>query len=122
MTSAYANLTDRVNGDSANDSYSVIRGFFWILFFVAGIGAIIADLLIRYKYLAQASPIDYVRLAIVGVTLHLVGCYIAGGAVWLAPPKNKALLALSIVVLAANVLFTFLLIATGAFTLTHIRA
>jgi hypothetical protein len=122
MTSAYANSTDLMNSESSTDGYSAIRGFFWIVLFLAGVGAIVADLLIRNKYLAQATPTDYVRLAILGVTLHLVGCYFAGGAVGLAPPKNKALLALSIVVLAANVLFTFLLIATGPLTLTYIRA
>lgn len=122
MTSAYANLTDSVDSESTPNGYSVIRGFFWMIFFLAGIGAIVADLLIRNKYLEHANPTDYVRLAIVGVTLHLVGCYFAGGAVGLAPPKNKGLLALSIVVLAANVLFTFLLIATGPLTLTYIRA
>lgn len=122
MTSAYANLPDEPLADAADESYSAIRGFFWMVCFLAGIGAIVADLLIRNKYLAQATPVDYVRLAIVGVALHLVGCYIAGGAVALAPRKNTGLLALSIVVLAANVLFTFLLIATGPLTITYIRA
>ncbi|MCL5770623.1 MAG: hypothetical protein M1588_04855 [Planctomycetes bacterium] len=99
---------------------SPLRGLFWLLTLIGGVGCVTGNILIRLNFLPSAAPGSFDHIAILGLALHLGGCYLAGGAVGLAP-RTKPLLALSVLVLAVNVAFLMLLIFTGPLTITHIR-
>ncbi len=107
-------------GLSGPRPYSALKGILWFIFFAAGVAAFIIDLLLRFKYLPVAAPLHFNEIGMINVTLQLVSCYISGAAIGLSPP-NRFVRSISIAMLIANVAFVMLLIATGAFGMSHTR-
>ena len=83
-------------------------------------GALVWNIDIRL-HLLPAAPVAMVwHFLMLGFFLHCMACYLAGGAIALAP-RSKPLLGLTILVLAVNVVFTLALILSGPATITYIR-
>ncbi len=101
-------------------SYGPIKGVLWLVFLLIGIASVIGNVFIRFVYLPHATSQDYHQIAVLGFALHMVGPLFAAGAIALAP-RIKILQGFTVLMLAINVAFTFFLIFTGIFTITHIR-
>lgn len=97
-----------------------ITALLWLVFLAASVGALVWNIDIRL-HLLPTAPVDMVwHFLILGFFLHCMACYLAGGAIALAP-RSKPLLGLTILVLAVNVVFTLALILSGPATITYIR-
>ncbi len=109
-----------IPADTMERRYGPLKGFLWLIFFVAGVGSIVGNILIRTKFLPAATASNFHQIAMLGFALHMIGPVFAAGAVALSP-RVKILHALSVLVLAIAVAFTLFLIFTGIFTITHTR-
>ena len=105
---------------NSESRYGPLKGVLWLVFFVAGVGSIVGNILIRTKFLPAATASNFHQVAMLGFALHMIGPVFAAGAVALSP-RVKILHALSVLVLAIAVAFTLFLIFTGIFTITHTR-
>ncbi len=109
-----------IPAEKAAPRYGPGKGLLWLIFLAAGTASIVGNILIRVKFLPQATASDYHQVAMLGFALHMLGPVFAAGAVALAP-RVKLLHALSVLVLVIAGAFTLFLIFTGIFTITHIR-
>ena len=109
-----------IPAEKTEPRYGPGKGLLWLIFLAAGTASIIGNILIRTKFLPQATASDYHQIAMLGFALHMLGPVFAAGAVALAP-RVKLLHALSVLVLVIAGAFTLFLIFTGIFTITHVR-
>lgn len=109
-----------VPASKQSPAYGPVKGILWLIFFAAGVASIIGNVMIRMKYLPNATASNYHQIAMVGFGLHMVGPVFAAAAIALSP-RVKLLHALSVLVLVIAGAFTLFLIFTGIFTITHVR-
>ncbi len=109
-----------IPADSNPSAKPPITALLWLVLLAASVGALVWNIDIRL-HLLPAAPVAMVwHFLMLGFFLHCMACYLAGGAIALAP-RSKPLLGLTILVLAVNVVFTLALILSGPATITYIR-
>lgn len=109
-----------IPADSTPVSKPPITALLWLVFLAASVGALIWTLNIRLHLLPTAPVAMVWHFLMLGFFLHCLACYLAGGAIALAP-RSKPLVGLTVLVLAVNVIFALSLILSGPATITYIR-
>ncbi len=109
-----------IPADTTPGAKPPITVLFWLILLAGSIGALVGTVTIR-MHLLPLAPVNMVwHFLMLGFFLHCMACYLAGGAIALAP-RSKPLLGITVLVLAVNVIFTLALILSGPATVTYIR-
>ncbi len=103
-----------------NQSAGPIHTLAWVIVLAAGVACLIANWIVHFNYLPHAPIADYGFAGALDLELHILGCAIAGVAVGISP-KVKPALALSLLVLVANIAFYVLMFLAGPFTSLPVR-